>query len=90
MIDPCGLGNKMETLKETTSIIYLINKRFLSFVTRVRTYLGADVDNNHVPVVASVILKLRSVKKRSIFLRRSTDLTQKYAINMINRYENFE
>ena len=43
-----------------------VNGRFRNAVTKVKTYPGADCGGNcdHVPVVASVKLKLKRVRKR--------------------------
>ena len=75
----------------------LINKRFRNAVTQVRTYPGAAVDSDHLPLIASMTLKLKKVKKPRNLVRydthllgRSTDLTQTYAIKVRNRYENLE
>ena len=72
-----------------------INRRFRNSITQVKTYPGADLGLgcDHVPVVATMKVKLKKVKKRKKIrkdwkrLRTETQLKEAYANEVKNRYE---
>ena len=72
-----------------------INKRFRNSIVQVKTYPGADcgVGCDHVPVVATMRLKLKKIKKRKRvkkdwkLLRTDTGLREAYAVEVRNRFE---
>ena len=71
-----------------------INKRFRNSVAQVRTYPGADCGSDHNPVVATMEVKLKKLKKRSVNkmrdlgrLRRDEDVKRRYNIVVRNRFE---
>ena len=41
----------------------IINKRFRNSVNQAKTYPGADINSDHVPVIATVSLKLKKAVK---------------------------
>ena len=43
----------------------LLNERYRSAVSKVKTYLGADIDSDHVPVVATIKLGLKSAASQA-------------------------
>lgn len=44
----------------------LINKRFRNSVTSVKTYPGADIKSDHNPLVATLKLKLKRIKRKKV------------------------
>ena len=71
-----------------------INKRFWNSVTQARTYPGADVNSDYVPLVAWIKLKQKKiarpknqVKHEVGVLGRNQEITQKYAIEVWNRFD---
>ena len=74
-----------------------INERFRNSVTQVKTYPGADINSDHVPVVATFRLKLKKVTKAKFEPKRNiallgtdTDVTEKYAVEVRNSYAALE
>ena len=73
----------------------MIRKRFRNTLRQVRTYPGADIGSDHNPVVASVEIKLKRVKKREKYqpslpdytALKQKDVQQQFAIKVQNRYE---
>jgi len=70
-----------------------INERYRNAVTQARTFPGADVSSDHVPVVATIRLKLKHLrkpnckpKKNTELLRKDDEMTKKYAVEVQNRY----
>ena len=49
-----------------------INERFRNSVTQVKTYPGADINSDHVPVVATFRLKLKHITKPKIKPKRNS------------------
>lgn len=43
-----------------------INRRYRNAVTKVKTYPGADCDNDHVPVIADIKVRLKKLKREDI------------------------
>ena len=72
-----------------------VNRRYRNCVTQVRTFPGGDcgVGCDHIPVVANFRLKLKKVKRRKRIrkdwksLKRDSELKEKYALEVRNRYE---
>ena len=46
-----------------------INKRFRNALTQVKIYPGADCSSDHVPVIATIKLKLKRIVKKNIYQR---------------------
>lgn len=44
----------------------LINKRFRNTIKRITTYPGADIGSDHNPLVADMVLSLKTVKRRCV------------------------
>ena len=70
-----------------------INERFRNSVTQVKTYPGADINSDHVPVVATFRLKLKHIRKpkfepkRNIaLLGNNREVTEKYSVEVRNSY----
>ena len=70
-----------------------INERYWNAVTQARTFPGADVSSDHVPVVAIIRLKLKHLrkpkckpKKNTELLGKDDEMTKKYAVEVQNRY----
>ena len=54
---------------------YVFRKRFRNTLRQVRTYPGADIGSDHNPVVASVEIKLKRLKKREKYQPSLPDYT---------------
>ena len=70
-----------------------INKRYRNSVLDVRTFPGADCYSDHVPVVASMKIKLKKIKRRKTneklnlkLLTTDEQLKEAYRIEVENRY----
>lgn len=70
-----------------------INERYRNAIIQTKTFPGADVNSDHVPVVATVKLKLKQLrkpknkpKKNVELLGRDPVLTERYAVVVQNRY----
>ena len=71
-----------------------INKRFRNAITQVKTYPGTDCNSDHVPVVATVRLKLKNTRKmvkKPIGLQlktlKSDEIKVQYNVIVRNRYD---
>lgn len=47
----------------------MVNKRYRNIFTAVKTYPGADIQSDHVPLVGSIKLKLKEISKRDYSLQ---------------------
>lgn len=70
-----------------------INERYRNAITQARTFPGADVNSDHVPIVSTVKLKLKQLrkpktkpKKNIYLLGRDNEMTERYAVEVRNRY----
>ena len=62
---------------------------------QVKTYPGADCSSDHVPVIATIKLKLKKIvkkkniipKRQLITLRKDEDIKTKYNVVVKNKYE---
>src|SRR5215469_864165 len=71
-----------------------ISKRFRNALTQAKTYPGADCSSDHVPVIATIKLKLKRIVKKNIIpkrqlitLRKDEDIKTKYNVVVKNKYE---
>ena len=70
-----------------------INRRFRNSVNQVKTYPGADCNSDHVPVVATVMIKLKNLRKsvpktkRQLQLLKTEEVKNQYNLIVSNRYE---
>ena len=51
-----------------------MNKRFRNAITQVKGYPGADCGNDHVPIVATMKVKLRTLKRKKAYVKFQLDL----------------
>ena len=70
-----------------------INARFRNSISQVKTYAGADCNSDHVPVVASIKVKLKKVKRKQArpmlqlqLLKDNNDLRNQYSVRVQNRF----
>src|SRR5215469_10650506 len=68
-----------------------INKRFRNALTQVKIYPGADCSSDHVPVIATIKLKLKKNVKKNIIpkrqlmiLRKGEDIKSRYNVVVKN------
>ena len=71
-----------------------VNRRFRNTVTKTRTYPGADCNSDHVPVIATVRIKLKKLIKPKTepkldlaILLRNKDLQKRYELEVKNRFD---
>ena len=71
-----------------------INKRFRNSITQVRTYPGADCGSDHVPLVATMRLKLKKLKRTKVkpkkdlsTLSKEGVLRDSYGVQVRNRFD---
>src|SRR5215469_11978666 len=71
-----------------------ISKRFRNFLAQVKTYSGADCSSDHVPVIATIKLKLKRIAKKNIIpkrqlitLRKNEDIKTRYNVLVKNKYK---
>ena len=70
-----------------------INKRFRNSITQVKTFPGTDCNSDHVPVVATVRIKLKNVKRnvrkpvRQLQKLRIEEIKNQYNEIVRNRYD---
>jgi len=71
-----------------------INSRFKNSIVRCKTYPGADIGSDHVPVIMKIEIKLKIPKRKSakpikynISELLKEDIQEKYAIEVKNKYE---
>ena len=73
-----------------------INNRFRNAVQHTKTYPGADCGSDHIPVVCSIQIKLRKLKKPratkklDLTALKTSSLQQQFKIKVQNRYEELE
>ena len=71
----------------------MVYSSFRNAVKSVKTYHGADVGSDHVPVVMSIRLRLkklargRKTTRRNLEILRDEDIRQTFSIKPNNRYE---
>ena len=63
-----------------------MNKRFRNAITQVNGYPGADCGSDHVPIVATMKVKLRTLKRKKADVKLQLDLQT--ADNIVRRYQN--
>ena len=68
-----------------------MNKRFRNAITQVKGYPGADCGSDHVPIVATMKVKLRTLKRKKEDVKLQLDLLISYmstAENIVGRSRN--
>ena len=71
-----------------------INRRFRNSLLQVKTYPGADCDSDHVPVVATVRVRIKRIVKGKArpkpqvnLLRENENIKNQYSVEVKNRFE---
>src|SRR5215469_3621697 len=71
-----------------------ISKRFRNALTQVKTYPGANCYSDHVPVIATIKLRLKRIVKKNIIpkrqliaLRKNEEIKTRYNVAVKNKYE---
>src|SRR5215469_2252631 len=71
-----------------------ICKRFRNALTQVKTYPEADCSSDHVPIIATIKLKLKRIFKKNIIpkrqlitQRKDEDIKTRYNVVVKNKYE---
>ena len=74
-----------------------VNSRFRNAVKQIKTFPGADIYSDHVPVIMKCQVKLKKIVKKKLepkremsVLKKNTELREKYQIEVRNRYEALE
>ena len=71
----------------------LINKRCRNAVKTVKTYPGADIGSDHVPVIMTIRLRLKRLStnrkqpRRNLEVLRDEILRSRFSVSVSNRYE---
>ena len=72
----------------------MINTRFRNSVKQTKTYPGADIGSDHNPVVATVKINLKRIKKKGNLeqfnLDMLKDVRQQYAVEVNNMFDCLE
>ena len=56
-----------------------MNKRFRNAITQVKGYPGADCGSDHVPIVATMKVKLRTLKRKLDLLTSDNEYSREYS-----------
>ena len=71
-----------------------INSRFRNAIRQAKTYPGADCNSDHVPIIAKLKVKLKTIKKKQAkpmlqlqLLRVNNDLRNRYSVEVQNRFD---
>ena len=74
-----------------------MNKRFRNSIKRAKTYPGADINSNHIPVIATISLKLKKAVKAKSSGLYDTDLlgekkrlTDQFNVEVQNRFSSLQ
>lgn len=72
--------------RNQVDFIIIINERYRNVVTSVKTYPGADIGSDHIPVIAQLRIKLKKINKRTshekfeiLFLQYNVEIRNKLA-----------
>ena len=74
----------------------MINTRFRNSVKQAKTYPGADIGYNHNPVVATVKINLKRIKKKvnmeqfNLDMLKDEQVRQQYAVEVNNIFDCLE
>ena len=74
-----------------------IKKRFRNAVKETKTYPGADIGSDHVPVICRIQVKLKCIKKQArakkldyAKLKEDSNIKDQYSLKVTNRFEVLE
>ena len=74
----------------------MINTRFRNSVKQTKTYPGADIGSDHNPVVATVKINLKRIKKKenmeqfNLDMEKDEHMRQQYAVEVNNIFDCLE
>ena len=92
-----GLGGVENNLPVLNTWFRHHKRRLRTPVTQVKTYPGADVNSDHVPVISTIRLKLKKVLKskpkgnyNTELLGRDEVITQNFRVEVQNRLQSLQ